>query len=192
MTAFNVSKTEVTGLILAGGQGRRVGGQDKGLLVYQNKPLVAHQIDWLKSQLSQIIISANRNLPVYQSYGFQTLHDQDSHYRGPLQGILQGLRQCQTEWLFVLPVDVPHLPTNLIEMLLARIKKRQLAYYLKTDIRAHYLSMLVNRSALTQLEQRLNNNQNRVRDFLTALNAEAINLDIAEDCFANLNTSEDY
>ncbi|MET0384033.1 MAG: molybdenum cofactor guanylyltransferase MobA [Burkholderiaceae bacterium] len=107
----------ITGLVLAGGRGRRMGGVDKGLAPYRGRPLVAHAILRLAPQVREIMISANRNVAIYESFGARVLADACDDFAGPLAGILAGLRAARTPWLAVVPCDAPHLPNDLVARL---------------------------------------------------------------------------
>lgn len=107
----------ITGLILAGGQGQRMGGVDKGLVELGGQPLVAHVLARLVPQVREILISANRNIERYAGFGHRVLRDEDPEYPGPLAGILQGLRAATTPWLVLAPCDSPFLPTDLVARL---------------------------------------------------------------------------
>ncbi len=120
-----IQRADITGLILAGGLGSRMGGQDKGLMSYQGEPLVAHALRRLAPQVGSVIISANRHLDDYAAIAAlhqarvcpDNLPDAVPEYPGPLAGMLTGLRHCATPYLAVVPCDVPHLPVDLIERL---------------------------------------------------------------------------
>jgi molybdenum cofactor guanylyltransferase len=118
---------EIAGLILAGGEGRRVGGADKGLLDYRGKPLVAHVIERLAPQVDRLLISANRNLDAYRAFGYPVLTDLATDRLGPLAGIQAGLTACETPWLIVCPCDCPLLPNDLVARLMASIGTAALA-----------------------------------------------------------------
>lgn len=186
---------KVSGLILAGGRGSRIDEKDKGLLYYQGKRLVERQIDWFDGQVDELIISANRNQSCYKSYGLPVINDSISGYAGPLVGVAEGLKACKNEWLFVLPVDMPTMPINTLELLLKNIAIQPSyanAYYLESDQRQHYLSLLIAKSVLHELEKYINNEGKRVRDFLSVVGAKAVNLGFEEAHFKNLNTSIDF
>ena len=198
-----INQSKITGLILAGGAGRRVGGKDKGLLEFSEKSLIAHQLEWLSPQVETILISANRNIQYYQQFGFPVIQDSSSDYAGPLQGIRRAIGICKTTHLFVHPIDVPLLPTNLIERMLERVStgyhlanneihgKRQ-SYYLKSSEREHYLSMLLPVDLGNDLQSFLQSGYKRVRDFHKNINSLAIDLEIPEKNFQNFNHIQDY
>ena len=116
MAAFP-SRAAITGLVLAGGRGQRLGGVDKGLQPWHGRALVDHAIERLAPQVAEVMISANRNAADYASRGARVLADAHGDFRGPLAGMLAGLRAAATPWLAVVPCDSPRLPIDLVERL---------------------------------------------------------------------------
>jgi molybdopterin-guanine dinucleotide biosynthesis protein A len=112
---------DVTGLVLAGGRGLRMGGVDKGLQPWHGRPLVDHAIARLAPQVAQVLISANRHRDDYARRGCPVLADDAGDYPGPLAGILAGLRAARTPWLAVVPCDAPRLPADLVARLAAAL-----------------------------------------------------------------------
>ena len=110
-----------TAIILAGGQGSRLDGQDKGLTVWRNKPLVAHCINALMPQVESLVISCNRNIDRYQCYGFPCFTDDNSlavnRFQGPLAGVASCSVHITTDWVLLSPCDTPMLPHNLFSRL---------------------------------------------------------------------------
>jgi molybdopterin-guanine dinucleotide biosynthesis protein A len=111
------TRSTITGLVLAGGQGRRMGGIDKGLALFRGTTLVDHALALLAPQVSQVMISANRNIEQYRQRTAHVLVDDDGEFPGPLAGVLAGLRAAAMPWLAVVPCDAPHLPTDLVARL---------------------------------------------------------------------------
>ncbi len=109
----------ITGLVLAGGQARRMGGGDKGLRPFRGRALVEHAIDRLRAQVDQLIISANQNLETYRALGYPVISDADSveAFAGPLAGLHAGLSACSTPLLVTVPCDSPLLPLDLVAKL---------------------------------------------------------------------------
>jgi molybdopterin-guanine dinucleotide biosynthesis protein A len=112
-----ISPDEITGLVLAGGQGRRMGGVDKGLQNYHGMPLALHALLRLSTQVGQVLINANRNLAAYESMGVPVWPDAMSDYPGPLAGILVGMEHCETPYLATVPCDSPQFPVDLVSRL---------------------------------------------------------------------------
>jgi molybdopterin-guanine dinucleotide biosynthesis protein A len=103
----------ITGWVLAGGQGSRMGGVDKGLQLFQGQALALRAAQRLASQVHRVKLNANRHLPDYASWGFDVHADSFSGFAGPLAGMLTGLQHCTTEWLLCVPCDSPFFPLDL-------------------------------------------------------------------------------
>ncbi len=117
----------ITGLILAGGQGERMGGADKGLVEIDGVPMVARVVEHFAPQVCSLMISANRNIARYEAYAARVLSDDlqlHERYAGPLAGIHAGLTHAQTAWLAVVPCDVPDLPNTLVYQLADAVNTR--------------------------------------------------------------------
>ena len=108
-----IDPQDITGLILAGGRGSRMGGVDKGLQNYQGLPLALHALMRLQPQVGSVMVNANRNLGAYESFGVPVWPDADSDFPGPLAGFLAGLTHCSTPWLVTVPCDTPNFPADL-------------------------------------------------------------------------------
>jgi molybdopterin-guanine dinucleotide biosynthesis protein A len=114
-----MQRDAVTGLILAGGRGSRMGGVDKGLQTLRGAPLVRHALDRLAPQVGPLMISANRHLHIYAGFGVPVWPDEPPDYAGPLAGFLAGLSHCTTPWLMTAPVDTPRFPADTVARLAA-------------------------------------------------------------------------
>lgn len=113
-----IEKEHITGLILAGGRGSRMGGIDKGLQVYRGMPLALHCMMRLAPQVGELMINANRNLAAYESFGVPVWPDTEAEaYAGPLAGFLAGLERCETPYLVSVPCDTPAFPEDLVARL---------------------------------------------------------------------------
>jgi len=117
------SKDDITGLILAGGRGSRMGGVDKGLQNHQGIPLAMHALLRLGPQVGHLMINANRNLGAYEAMGVPVWPDALPDYPGPLAGFLAGLERCETPYLVTVPCDSPLFPPDLVERLLAALER---------------------------------------------------------------------
>ena len=112
-----IDRDSITGVILAGGRGSRMGGVDKGLQNYQGIPLAMHALLRLGPQVGQILVNANRNLAAYESLGAPVWPDVQPDYAGPLAGFLTGLEHCETPYLVTVPCDTPKFPEDLVARL---------------------------------------------------------------------------
>jgi len=108
---------QITGLVLAGGRGSRMGGADKGLQSYQGMPLALNALLRLGPQVGAVLVNANRNLGAYEAFGAPVCPDPLPDYPGPLAGFLAGLEQCDTPYLVTVPCDSPRFPDDLVERL---------------------------------------------------------------------------
>src|SRR3954451_9664835 len=112
-----IETSEITGVILAGGRGSRMGGVDKGLQNFNGMPLALATLMRLQMQVGQVLINANRNLGAYESFGVPVWPDVLADYAGPLAGFLTGLEHCETPWLMTVPCDTPRFPADLVARL---------------------------------------------------------------------------
>ncbi len=110
-----IQTDNISAVILAGGKGRRLGGQDKGLVEYHGKPLIEHVLTRIKPQLDTIIINANRNQDIYTRYGFPVISDELSDFQGPLAGFASAMKYVKTDYILTLPCDGPALPVDLVQ-----------------------------------------------------------------------------
>ncbi len=117
MDTSAIDPQDITGLILAGGRGSRMGGVDKGLQNHLGLPLALHALMRLQVQVGAVIINANRNLAAYESMGVPVWPDPLADFPGPLAGWLAGLEHCETPYLLTVPCDTPAFPLDLAERL---------------------------------------------------------------------------
>ena len=112
-----IDKKDITGLILAGGRGSRMGGVDKGLQMHRGVPMAMHALLRLGPQVGEMMINANRNLGAYESMGVPVWPDTLPDHAGPLAGFLTGLERCETPYLMTVPCDSPLFPDDLVQRL---------------------------------------------------------------------------
>ncbi|BEI40516.1 molybdenum cofactor guanylyltransferase MobA [Polynucleobacter sp. HIN9] len=191
-----IARSEITGLLLAGGRAQRMGGIDKGLVRFQGKPLIEHAIHRLAPQVSSLLINANRNQDIYSHYGYPIVIDENQDFAGPLAGYLAGLKTCKTPYLVTAPCDSPLFPTDLVVVLADQMEKEDanIAYASSHDsegkIWAQPVFCLMKREVLQSLEEFLANGQRKIdrwfasQDACTAIFAN-------ESAFANANTPEE-
>jgi molybdopterin-guanine dinucleotide biosynthesis protein A len=112
-----IAPQDITGLILAGGRGSRMGGVDKGLQNFNGIPLALHTLMRLGPQVESVMVNANRNLSAYESFGASVWPDASADFAGPLSGFLVGLERAETPYVLTVPCDTPRLPLDLAERL---------------------------------------------------------------------------
>ncbi|MDB5752583.1 MAG: mobA [Ramlibacter sp.] len=118
-----ISSNDITGVILAGGRGSRMGGADKGLQNFRGVPLAMYTMLRLSPQVGAVMVNANRNLAAYESFGVPVWPDGLSDYAGPLAGFLTGLEQCETEYMVTVPCDTPLFPHDLVARLAQALER---------------------------------------------------------------------
>lgn len=112
-----IAPGDITGLVLAGGRGSRMGGVDKGLQNFNGTPLAMNALLRLGTQVGELMVNANRNLSAYESFGAPVWPDGLADYAGPLAGFLTGLERCETPYLLTVPCDTPLFPLDLASRL---------------------------------------------------------------------------
>jgi len=175
----------VTAIILAGGQGLRVGGRDKGLLGYKGKAMIDHVIDRLSPQVEELFISANRNLEDYAQRGYPVLTDTLPDYSGPLAGVLVGLEKAHFDWLVVSPCDTPLLPLDLVDRL-CRARGKSRAVVAKDPQRTHYTTLMLHKDRLGALDAYLERGGRSVKGFLETVGTSTAEF-ADEKAFLNCN-----
>lgn len=180
----------VAAVILAGGQGLRMGGADKGVLNYQGHPLIEWSLAALAPQVDQLVISANRNLDAYAAYGYRVLPDTLPDYPGPLAGVLAALDAVEADWLLVVPCDTPHLPADLALRLLGAAQVESVPLAVAADAtRVHHSCFIVRTDQRDNLAAYLARGERAVRHWQAGLASTAVRFDA--DCFANINQPRD-
>ncbi|HEX5637050.1 MAG TPA: molybdenum cofactor guanylyltransferase MobA, partial [Gammaproteobacteria bacterium] len=181
----------ITIVILAGGRGSRAGGIDKGLMLWQGKPLIEHILQVLP-KTSPILINANRNLEQYQRYGYDVVADTLTDYQGPLAGILVAMKHCKTEYLLCMPCDSPQPPQQLAERLWRCLQDTHKPAAICHDgQRLQPLFGLMSLTLLPQLEAWLAGGQRKVELFFTEVDSAVCDFSDQPACFHNFNTAED-
>ena len=194
--ASTPSRDAITGLILAGGRGQRLGGIDKGLQPWRGLPLVDHALTRLAPQVREVMISANRNEPAYASRVARVLADASDDFPGPLAGILAGLRAASTPWLAVVPCDSPRLPPDLVERLARGVGDAAGAVVQRDrgdgTLRLEPVCCLLSRTLAEDLARYLADGGRKVEGWV-ARHATPVLFDRPDDgaAFANINTPGD-
>lgn len=191
----NMNINQITGVILAGGRGTRMGNVDKGLQPFRGAPMALHVMLRLAPQVSNLMINANQNLAPYESFGVPVWPDELQGFAGPLAGLQTALGHCETEYLVTAPCDSPFLPTDLVarlaEALTAHNADLAVAVTGEGDARQpHPVFCLLKISLLPHLTSYLQDGGRKMDGWYASLNvAEVLFPDDA--AFRNINTLED-
>jgi molybdopterin-guanine dinucleotide biosynthesis protein A len=195
MKALLMDKHQITGLILAGGRGSRMGGVDKGLQTFRGAPMALHVMMRLEPQVGHMMINANQNLGPYESFGVPVWPDELQGYAGPLAGLQTGLSHCDTDYLVTAPCDSPFLPMDLVARLSEGLtaSNADLAVAVTGDDAArqpHPVFCLVKSSLLSHLTQYLMDGGRKIDAWYASLAVAEVHFD-DEAAFRNINTLEE-
>jgi molybdopterin-guanine dinucleotide biosynthesis protein A len=184
-------KHDITGVILAGGQGRRMGGVDKGLQTLDGRPLVQWVLERLAPQVGAVLINANRNLARYGEFGCPVIPDRIPDFAGPLAGLHAALSQANTPLLATAACDSPFLPADLVPRLRVALEAEnaELAV-VRTGDRVQRAFCLTRRELLPQLDAFLAAGERKVGLWYASLRVVEVTFDDEADAFSNINTPE--
>lgn len=167
-------------------------GQDKGLVIYQKRPLIEHLIDSFSPQVSSFMISANRNISRYQQYGNSVYSDEIGHFSGPLAGIATALKYCETDWLACVPCDAFSIPDNLVQQLYQQAINSNASICIVDDgNRWQPLYAMIHRRSLSSLEDFLFAGNKRVMQWVKSQNPTIADFSKAKELFKNINSLAD-
>lgn len=179
----------ITGLVLCGGQGRRLGGVEKALLPWGGDTLLAAVLARLAPQVGVVAINANRAFERYAAFGRPVWPDETDALPGPLAGWLAGLHRAGTDWLLSVPCDTPRLPADLAERLAAAVGSAPLAIAATVDGPQPVFALLHRRLA-APLAAALARGERGVARFARAQGAAVVGFDDAA-AFADADTPDD-
>jgi molybdenum cofactor guanylyltransferase len=192
------SGADITGLVLAGGMGRRMDSRDKGLVPFRGKPMVQHAIERLAPQIDRLIVNANRNAEIYATFGYPVVSDELSGFAGPLAGLHAGLLACvarshgtNREWIATVPCDSPMLPLDLVQRLFETAEKARADIAVAvTDEGAQPVFALYKLSLLESLEAFLNAGERKIDKWTAQHRVANVAFEDA-NAFANINTIDE-
>ncbi len=182
----------VTGLILAGGKGSRMGGVDKGLQSFRGRRLVDHVYERLAPQVGGVIINANQNHDEYRSFGVRVVSDAIGDFAGPLAGLHAGLSVSKRPFLASVPCDSPFLPEDLVERLYQRLDDAGAEIAVaKTGDQPHPVFSLMRRGVLDHLADFLKEGGRKIDAWYATLTVVEVTFDDEAEAFSNINTREE-
>jgi molybdenum cofactor guanylyltransferase len=179
----------VTGVVLAGGLGRRMGGVDKGLQLLRGKPMVESAIERFAPQVDELLINANQNIDAYAAFGHRVIPDAIAGFAGPLAGLHRGLSEARYDLVATVPCDSPFLPSDLVSRLRGRLEQEhaQLAVA-RTGDQPHPVFCLCRKSVLDNLTAFLENGGRKIDAWYSALRVVEVPFDDKAEAFSNINT----
>jgi len=187
-----MSHNNITGLILAGGRARRMGGVDKGLVELAGKPMVSYVVDRLTPQVGQTIINANRNLAVYRKWSSRVVKDRIGEYDGPLAGVASGLHATDTEFTLTVPCDCPLVADDLAERMYQGLVDEKSEVAVASDgQRLQPVFMLLRRGLLPSIENFLSIGERKIDKWFEHHKVSVVDFSDKPDTFLNINTAQE-
>lgn len=184
------NKDNITAVVLAGGMGRRVAEQDKGLLTFQGKKMVEHVLDTLAGQTNNILIVANRNIDTYQAFGYPVISDRVKGYLGPLAGIDAAFAHTNSAYLACIACDSPLIPNDLLARMINAATGNNPLVIATDGERLHPVINLVSRSLWPDIEQRLARQQLKLMDWVESAGYDKADFSTDPKTLSNINTLE--
>ena len=182
----------ITGVILAGGRGTRMGTVDKGLKPLRGKPMVQWVAERFAPQVDEVLVNANQNIDKYQTLGYKVIPDEIGGFAGPLAGLHRGLSEATHELVATAPCDSPFLPKDLIARLRAAMEKNGADLTVaKTGDQPHPVFCLCKKSVLPSLTAFLAGGGRKIDAWYAKLKVVEVMFDDQPDAFSNINTEQE-
>jgi molybdopterin-guanine dinucleotide biosynthesis protein A len=186
------NQTKVAGVVLAGGLARRMNNQDKGLVLYQGRPLVAYAVEAISTAVDQVLINANRNQEQYQQFGYPVIVDQTDSFDGPLAGMLAALSYSEADILLVMPCDSPLIVTADLQRLLRAQVSAQADIAVAFDgKRLHPVFLVLRTSLKDSLKAYLDSGQRKIDRWFERHHFVPVDFSDKPEVFLNINTLEE-
>lgn len=187
-----LERAKITGVVLAGGRGRRMGGEDKGLIRFRGRPLVSYALEALNSVAAHILINANRNREAYARFGYPVVSDRTESFDGPLAGLLSAMRAAETPYVLTVPCDSPLVTGRLLERLCRTMQETGAELCAAHDgKRLHPVFLLAERSLADSLDRYLASGQRKIDLWFEQHRLALADFSDHPELFANINTPED-
>jgi molybdopterin-guanine dinucleotide biosynthesis protein A len=182
----------ITGVILAGGLGRRMGGVDKGLKVLRGKPMAQWVIERFAPQVDELLINANQNEDVYARFGYRVIPDLVGGFAGPLAGLHRGLSEARHDFVATVPCDSPFLPPDLVARLYAELERRNAEVAVaRTGDQPHPVFCLCRKHVLPGLTAFLSGGGRKIDAWYATLRIVEVPFDDQPGAFSNINTQDE-
>ena len=187
-----INKEDITGVVLAGGQARRMQGQDKGLIMLGEQPMIKKVLDIFALQVGHIIINANRSHDEYTKYGYPIISDELSGYHGPLAGMASALKSINTPYMVTTPCDTPFIPANLVERLADKLIEDNADICVADNgERIQPVFCLLKKELLSSLTQYLDQGERKIDRWFEQHKLAIADFSDMPEAFDNINTPDD-
>jgi len=188
-----VPSTDITAVIIAGGRGSRLGGLDKGFMLYNNQPFIATIITRIKPQVADISINANRNQARYARYSYPVFSDISHDHQGPLAGFVSAMQEVKTPYIITVPCDAPRLPHDMVFRLCNAQHKQQTEIAIVHDgQRSQFLHALLPVALQNDLLCFLQQGKRSVGQWYRQHRIALADFSDQPHAFMNINTAQQY
>lgn len=182
----------LTGVLLAGGAARRMGGQDKGLLLLRSRPLASYALAVLAQVAGRVLINANRNFDAYAQLGYPVIDDGNAHYDGPLAGMLAAMRAAQTPYVLVVPCDCPLMqPTHLVKLYETLLAEQAEACAAHDGVWLNPVFAVLNTTLADSLQAYMAQGGRKIDTWLQQHKLAVVDFAAHPELFRNANTPEE-
>ena len=183
---------QVSGIVLAGGRARRMGGVDKGLVDLDGAPMISHVVRRIRPQMSKMIISANRNLPEYGKWSDQVVADTIGEFDGPLAGMASGLELVETEFAVTVPCDSPLVSNDLVSRMYdACVSKAADIAVAHDGARLQPVFALLRRTLGASIVEFLESGERKIDKWFERHDFTTVDFSDTPESFLNINTQDD-
>ena len=189
---MSTTREKITGVVLAGGQGRRMGGVDKGLVALRGRAMVEWVLERLRPQVDELILNANQNIERYAAFGYPVFPDEIGGFAGPLAGLHAALSRARHPLVATAPCDSPFLPADLVRRLHAALVDAgaELAVA-RTFDQPHPVFCLCRRDVLPHLGEFLAAGGRKIDLWYATLKIVEVRFDDEDEAFRNINTRDE-
>ncbi|MGK0273027.1 MAG: molybdenum cofactor guanylyltransferase [Cocleimonas sp.] len=187
---MKINKSQITAVILAGGKGRRLGGQDKGLVEYKGKPLIQHVLEKITLQVDDVLINANRNHESYSALGYKVINDELSDFQGPLAGFATAMQSCNTDYILTMPCDGPSLSDDYVARLATATENKDTIIVAHDGERLQPVHALIPVSLIESLMKFLESGDRKIDRWYAQNDMVTADFSDQPDMFFNVNTEE--
>lgn len=188
----SATDTTITAVILAGGKGRRMDGKDKGLIKFDDKPLIQSVIEKLQPQVAHIVINANRNTSDYESFGFPVIPDVVKDFQGPLAGFLSAMESVTSKYIVCVPCDGPMLSDDLVNRLATQLLREHADIAVAHDgNRLQPVYALLSTHLQESLKQYLLSGKRKIDHWYASHKVAIVDFSDTPDTFININTCQE-
>lgn len=186
-----IERSEIAGVVLAGGRARRMGGIDKGLVEICGKPMCELVIELLAPQVGKVLVNANRNLGEYARFGATVVEDYFSGFLGPLAGVASAMRAAQTPWVITVPCDGPFLNDDYVRRMCEQVSPRTKVVVARDSERLQPTYMLARTSTVNDLNAFLASGERKIDKWFVKHSYATCDFSDSPQCFVNINSEEE-